>query len=64
LTAILFLWGKENPEFSYRQGMNEILAMILIVFATERVQPSQSYLALVPEDLKDMNENFDKTIVE
>lgn len=44
--------------------MNEILAMILIVFATERVQPSQSYLALVPEDLKDMNEDFDKTIVE
>ena len=37
LTAILFLWGKENPDFQYKQGMNEILAMILIVFATERL---------------------------
>jgi hypothetical protein len=44
--------------------MNEILAMILIVFATERVQSSQSYLSLVPDDLKDLTESTDKSIVE
>jgi len=32
--------------------MNEILAMILIVFATERIQPSQKYL-----DMKDPGDN-------
>ena len=37
LTQILFLWGRENPDYTYKQGMNEILAMILIVFDTERV---------------------------
>jgi hypothetical protein len=43
LTAILFLWGKENPDFQYKQGMNEILAMVLIVFSTEAIQPSGKY---------------------
>jgi TBC1 domain family protein 5 len=29
LTNILFIWAKENPDPSYRQGMNEILAILL-----------------------------------
>lgn len=33
---ILFLWSKLNPDVSYRQGMNEILSIILL-------QVSQSY---------------------
>ena len=40
LTQLLFLWGRENPDYGYKQGMNEILAMVLIVFDTERVVPS------------------------
>jgi hypothetical protein len=34
---MLFLWGKTYPDFAYKQGMNEILAIVLVVFETERV---------------------------
>ena len=40
LTQLLFLWGRENPDYGYKQGMNEILAMVVIVFETERVSQS------------------------
>ena len=32
LANILYIWSKENPEISYRQGMHELLAIIFIVF--------------------------------
>lgn len=32
LVNILFLWSKENKEISYKQGMNEILAVLLYSF--------------------------------
>ncbi|MFO0116464.1 MAG: hypothetical protein ACK521_02215 [bacterium] len=38
LISLLFLWGKTYPEYGYKQGMNEILAIILLVFDTERVE--------------------------
>lgn len=38
LIAMLFLWGKTYPEYGYKQGMNEILAIVLLVFDTERIQ--------------------------
>ena len=44
LTQLLFLWGRENPDYGYKQGMNEILAMIVIVFDTERcATPSTAF---------------------
>eukprot|EP00352_Strombidinopsis_acuminata_P006016 CAMPEP_0176357920 /NCGR_PEP_ID=MMETSP0126-20121128/15148_1 /TAXON_ID=141414 ORGANISM="Strombidinopsis acuminatum, Strain SPMC142" /NCGR_SAMPLE_ID=MMETSP0126 /ASSEMBLY_ACC=CAM_ASM_000229 /LENGTH=76 /DNA_ID=CAMNT_0017711795 /DNA_START=410 /DNA_END=640 /DNA_ORIENTATION=+ len=36
LIAILFLWGKENPDYGYKQGMNELLAVVVIAFQAER----------------------------
>ena len=30
LTKILFIWAKDHLETSYRQGMNEILAILLL----------------------------------
>jgi hypothetical protein len=30
LSSILFVWSKENSDTSYRQGMNEILAILLL----------------------------------
>ena len=41
MTQLLFLWGRENPDYAYKQGMNEILAMVVIVFDTERSVPTQ-----------------------
>ena len=32
LANVLYIWSKENSEVSYRQGMNELLAIIFIVF--------------------------------
>src|SRR4051812_10598494 len=32
MVNILFLWSKENKDVSYKQGMNEILAVILFGF--------------------------------
>jgi hypothetical protein len=37
LIAMLFLWGKTYPEYGYKQGMNEVLAIVLLVFDTERI---------------------------
>ena len=32
LLNILFIWSKENDDISYRQGMNELLAILIICF--------------------------------
>ena len=32
LANVLYVWSKENKEVSYRQGMNELLAIIFLVF--------------------------------
>lgn len=37
LEEILYIWAKEHPEFKYQQGMNEILAVILVCLASELV---------------------------
>ena len=39
LSQLLYLWGRENPDYGYKQGMNEILGLIVIVFETERSSP-------------------------
>ena len=36
LSQLMYLWGRENPDYGYKQGMNEILGLIVIVFETER----------------------------
>ncbi len=35
LTEVLFVWCKINPEISYKQGMNELLASIVWVYFHE-----------------------------
>ena len=31
MTTILFIYGKEHPDLTYRQGMHEILSSILLL---------------------------------
>ena len=38
MAQLLFIWGRENPEYGYKQGMNEILAILLILFDSERIE--------------------------
>ena len=35
MEEILYIWAKENPDFKYQQGMNEILAVILVCLISE-----------------------------
>jgi len=35
LSSILFIWCKRNPDVSYKQGMNEILASVVYVYFQE-----------------------------
>ena len=35
LSNILYLWAKDNVDFGYRQGMNEVLAILVIALCVE-----------------------------
>ena len=37
LTNILILWAGKNSDTQYKQGMNEIAALVLLVFANESI---------------------------
>ena len=47
LSSVLFVWSKFNPEISYKQGMNELLASIVWVYFQEAAPtdtvPSNEY---------------------
>ncbi len=38
LTDVLILWAGKNPETQYRQGMNELAALVLLVFSQESLR--------------------------
>ncbi|KND04397.1 uncharacterized protein SPPG_00128 [Spizellomyces punctatus DAOM BR117] len=48
MTAILFIWCKLNPDVSYRQGMHELLAPILLVVDHDKLDPQNDTSALDP----------------
>lgn len=35
---LLYLWSKDNKDLSYRQGMNEILAILVYAFHCEMIE--------------------------
>lgn len=42
LVDVLFVWSKMNADIGYRQGMHEILALVLWVVEMDAVQPGQA----------------------
>ena len=66
LANVLYIWSKENSEVSYRQGMNELLAIIFIVFYpfyfTCNRKPKNTKENIV-DFLKDINLYKDDTYV-
>ena len=38
LSQILYIWSKDNGDLSYRQGMNEILAILIYAFHCEVIE--------------------------
>ena len=60
LVNILFIWSKENRDTSYRQGMNEILAVILFaLYWLESYWASNSILSktIVYETIENIHPN-------
>jgi len=37
LEDLLYVWAKEYPDFKYQQGMNEILAVVVVCLASELI---------------------------
>lgn len=41
---MLYLWSKDNKDYGYRQGMNEILGMVVYAFFIEALHKGGSQL--------------------
>jgi len=64
LTDVLIVWAGKNNDTQYRQGMNEIAALLLLVISNEslpRLYPNttdeellKSYLFLIPIVMKSL----------
>jgi len=50
---ILFTWSKSHPEISYRQGMNELLAPILLINTVQRSMDTRHLRGLGAANKKD-----------
>lgn len=35
MCELLYVWARENPEYQYQQGMNDILSILMVVLASE-----------------------------
>jgi hypothetical protein len=49
--GILFLWAKENQDIQYKQGMNEILAIIVFAYFSERMNVEDNLDHLTTEEI-------------
>jgi len=48
---MLFLWAKENETIQYKQGINEILAIVVFAFFAERIQTKYDYEDVSSEEI-------------
>ncbi|CAG9322416.1 unnamed protein product [Blepharisma stoltei] len=73
MIEVLFIWAKAHPNISYRQGMNEILAFIVVVVYGERAhgnitikEPSARVLRLLNDEdsiESDVYQLFDRIMI-
>ena len=59
LSDILYLWARDNLEYGYRQGMNEVLAMIVLAIFQETIKQNDPALDSLTKDsdLEDLTED-------
>lgn len=43
LVEILYVWAKENPEYGYQQGMNEILGVVYSLLVLDYFNVNEYY---------------------
>ena len=55
MVNILFTWAKEHPEISYKQGMNELLGIILFVAYAEQAPEYMKIPHRSAEYLRELN---------
>lgn len=51
LIGILFLWAKENQDIQYKQGLNEVLAIVVFAYFAERMQIYQDLDSLSVDEI-------------
>ena len=56
MTNVLFVWAKKHPELSYKQGLNEILAILVFVAYGESVTDTPPIDSRAAEYLKIFND--------
>ena len=60
MEEILYIWAKEYPDFKYQQGMNEILAVIVICLTSELIFEEESKEKQGSSDGEDEEQNIDE----
>ena len=58
LIGILFLWAKENKETQYKQGMNEILSIMVFAFFAERIETKKDFSVMSVSDIAENEDNL------
>src|SRR5437868_6003926 len=62
MEEMLYIWAKEHPEYKYQQGLNEILAMVMVALASELLFESKPKLTKTnsseEEDEDTMNDPY------
>jgi TBC1 domain family protein 5 len=56
MVSILFTWSKENPEISYKQGMNELLGIFVFVAYAEQAPEDMNISNKAQDYLKVLND--------
>lgn len=51
LVGILFVWAKDNQDIQYKQGLNEVLAIVVFAFFAERLPAAADLDARPPEEV-------------
>jgi hypothetical protein len=47
---VLFIWSKENPDISYRQGMHELVAIVFLVINNDLKEYGEQYKELFVQE--------------
>lgn len=61
MEEVLYVWAKEYPEFRYQQGMNEILAIIVICVTSELYNEHTAIPGLESDEDHSSDENDDQS---